>query len=89
MLLHKLAACAGVTCGLSDCCCKRACDCWCWIAAVLAFIKAFSIARVTSGEKTGLVSIDPGTGSFQVLSIPSIALRVGLSTSVYASIKVL
>jgi hypothetical protein len=50
--------------------------------AAFAFIRAFSIGRTRSGEKTGLVSIDPATGCFQVLSISSIRLRVPLSTTV-------
>jgi hypothetical protein len=44
--------------------------------------------RVISGENTGRVSRDPGTGSFQVFSISSSLRRVCESTSVYAFIKV-
>lgn len=51
------------------------------MADVLALIKAFSIGLVTSGTKTGRVSIDPGTGSFHVFNISSIFRRTLLSTS--------
>lgn len=44
--------------------------------AALTFIKAFSIGRTSSCEKTGRVSNEPGTGSFHVLSISSIFLRI-------------
>lgn len=66
------------------------CICACWgIIAAFALSSAFSIGRTRSREKTGRVSIDPTTGCFHVLSISSILLRVALSTTVYASIKVL
>lgn len=52
-------------------------------------MSAFSIGRTRSVEKTGRVSMDPATGCFHVLSISSILLRVPLSTTVYASMKVL
>lgn len=47
------------------------------------------MGRIRSGGKTGRVSMDPATGCFHVLSISSILLRVPLSTTVYASMKVL
>lgn len=61
------------------CCCK---------AAVRALIKAFSIFLVISTGKTGLLSNDPGTGSFHVFNISSNFLRVWLSTRVYAFMNV-
>jgi hypothetical protein len=61
------------------------CNC---TAAVLALISAFSIVRVTSAGKTGLGSIEPGTGSFQVFNMASMLFLVWLSTRVYASMNV-
>jgi hypothetical protein len=58
------------------------------MAEVLALMRAFSIGRVTSCGKTGLTSIDPGTGSFHVFNISSIFRLTLLSTKAYASIKV-
>jgi hypothetical protein len=43
-------------------------------------MSAFSIGRIVSGGKTGLVSREPGTGSFHVFSISSILRLVPLST---------
>lgn len=60
----------------------------CLLITALAFIKAFSITLVVSGAKTGVGSIDPGTGSFQVPSMDSIAFLVLASTKVYASMNV-
>ncbi len=51
-------------------------------------MRAFSIGRTVSNGKTGLGSIEPGTGSFHVLSRLSIARRVAPSTKVYASMNV-
>lgn len=56
---------------------------------VLCLSRALSIGRTNSGSKTGLVSKDPGIGSFHVLSMPSMLRLVGLSTRLYASMKVL
>lgn len=47
------------------------------------------MGSTTSGGKTGLVSIDPGTGPFHVFSISSILRRTGWSTLAYDSMKVL
>lgn len=55
-------------------------SCWACRAVVRALIKAFSIGLTTSGGNTGRVSMEPGTGSFQVFSISSILRRVWLST---------
>lgn len=51
-------------------------------------MSAFSIGRTTSSGKTGVVLMEPGIGSFQVLSIASMFLLVVASTNVYASINV-
>lgn len=69
-------------------CCRLICSVCCWIAAVRALIKAFSIGLIVSRGNTGLVSMEPGTGSFQVLSISSSFLRTGSLTAVYASMNV-
>jgi len=51
-------------------------------AAVFALIRAFSITRVVSGGNTGVGSIEPGTGSFQVFNMASMLRLVTPSTSV-------
>lgn len=61
---------------------------WSCTAAVLALMSAFSIVRVTSAGKTGLGSIEPGTGSFQVFNMASMLFLVWLSTRVYESMNV-
>jgi len=50
------------------------------MADVRALIKAFSIGVTTSGGNTGLLSTDPGTGSFHVFNISSIFRRILVST---------
>lgn len=64
------------------------CFCWCWSAAVLALIRALSIFRVTSDEKTGDVDDELGTGCFQVWSISSSLRRIWGSTLEYAPMNV-
>ena len=61
--------------GLIIFCWFRACSCCRCRSDVLHLIKSFSIGLVTSAGNTGLVSIEPGTDSFHVLSISSSFLR--------------
>lgn len=66
--------------GMCPCCC---------IVEARTFIRAFSIGRTSSAEKGGRVSMEPATGSFHVLSISSIFLRMTWSTTAYDSMYVL
>lgn len=63
--------------------------CWMFCIELWTLMRAVSMGSTTSGGKTGLVSIDPGTGPFHVFSISSILRRTGWSTLAYDSMKVL